>query len=113
VEEVVESLAEPIENWCGGGRVERGGARGGAMAVRLPCWWEGESKGDGMEGERGRPGLHSELARDMESLDRACTPRGGRSLRAVSHAAHCQSLNVTETAPGNTSDRVISTIHNS
>jgi hypothetical protein len=96
VEEVVaESLAEPIGNWCGGDGVERGGAHDGAMAVRLPCWWEGESKGDGMEGERGRPSLHSELARDVESPSRACTPRGGRSLRAVGHKAHGRCLNLT------------------
>jgi hypothetical protein len=48
-----------------------------------------------MEGERGWTGLHSERTRDVESPSRACTPRGGRSLRAVGHKAHDRCLNLT------------------
>jgi hypothetical protein len=46
-----------------------------------------------MEGERGRPGLHSELARDVESFGRACTPRGGFSLCSVGHPTPGLTLN--------------------
>jgi hypothetical protein len=89
---VAESLAEPIGNWCGGDGVECGGARGGEMVVPA-LLSEGEDEGDGMEGERGRPGLHSERARDVESFGRACTPRGGFSLCAVGHPTSGRSLN--------------------
>jgi hypothetical protein len=65
---------------------------GGAL-----LWWrwqcgrltgELEKEGDGMEGERGWSGLHSERARDVELLGQACTPRGG-------HKAHGRCLNLT------------------
>jgi hypothetical protein len=78
VEEVVaESLAKPIWEVRGGDGAVRGGD---GSAPALPVSWRRQGEGDGMEGERGRPGLHSERVCDVESLGRACTPRGGQSL---------------------------------
>jgi hypothetical protein len=44
-------------------------------------------------GKRGRPGVHREWARDMESFGRACTPCGGFSLCAVGNLTPGRSLN--------------------
>jgi hypothetical protein len=83
------------------------------MVVRLPCWWEGEGEGDGMEGERGWSGLHSERAHDVESLVRACSPRDGLCLRAIGHKTPGRSLNSTAPASTEPTDGQSSTDHSS
>jgi hypothetical protein len=64
-------------------------------------------------GERGWPGLHSERARDVESLGRACSPCGGLSLRVVGHRTPGRSLNSTAPASTEPTDGQGSTDHSS